>query len=115
MEKIKNKICKNCNYKNKEYNKYCQQCGNHLQGDKFSFQKLVSSFDFGNVAGAGMKGTSIAPLTSLGQKERKLAGKPNQEVIKRLILEDGKWFCPQCGQKNIQYDFQCTNCGSVYK
>lgn len=57
-------ICKECGFDNDEAAKYCQRCGSHLTQKK-NFKKFIESLNFGSVAGAGAKGTSIAPIAGM--------------------------------------------------
>lgn len=104
--------CKECGFDNDDAAKYCQKCGSYLTPKK-SFKKFMESLNFGNVAGAGAKGTSIAPLSGLeiDKNNRKNEYSPNEKVRRRYILEDGSWYCPYCGKKNIkQSEYFCGDC-----
>lgn len=107
-----NLICKECGFENDTAAKYCQKCGSHLIQKK-SLKKLVKSFNFGSVAGAGAKGTSIAPLAGMDidNNNRQSEGTMGQKVRKSYSLEDGSWYCPYCGKKNNkQSEFFCSDC-----
>lgn len=105
-------ICKKCGFDNDTAAKYCQKCGSFLTQKK-SLKKFIESLNFGSIAGAGAKGTSIAPLVGidLDNKNRQNEGVRNERVNKSYSLEDGSWYCPYCGKKNNkQSEFFCGDC-----
>ena len=104
-------ICENCGFDNDTVAKYCQNCGSFLKPQK-SFKKFIKSLNFGSIAGAGAKGTSIAPLSGidLDNKNRKNEDATTERVKKSYSLEDGSWYCPYCGEKNNQTQFLCRDC-----
>ena len=105
-------ICKECGFSNDPVARYCQKCGSFLTPKK-SLKKFVESLNFGSVAGAGAKGTSIAPLAGIeiDNNNRQNEGANNTRVNKSYSLEDGSWYCPYCGNKNNkQAEFSCADC-----
>ena len=86
--------------------KYCQNCGSFLKSKK-SFKKFIESLNFGSIAGAGAKGTSIAPLAGIDLDNKDVTSK---KVKKSYSLEDGSWYCPYCGKKNKETQFLCEEC-----
>lgn len=105
-------ICEKCGFDNDTIAKYCQKCGSFLKPKK-SFRKFIESLNFGSVAGAGAKGTSIAPLVGIeiDKNNRQNEGATNERVKKSYSLEDGSWYCPYCGKKNNkQAEFSCGDC-----
>lgn len=103
--------CTICSYENPEQSKYCQHCGTEL--------KRRHKFGLGNesrtIAGTGARGSSIAPLGGLAvesQAAEMAAGKIKNKFPRIIIkpLEDGTWYCPLCGDKNIGQNI-CKGCG----
>lgn len=103
-------ICKKCEFENLEGTKYCQKCGSKLK-------ESAKLFDFKNtkfLAGAGAKGSSIAPLAMMSVTNGTSDLGPVtsvKNVVKVLPLEDGRWYCPDCGELNPPHTFSCKGCG----
>ncbi|KHS58443.1 hypothetical protein QX51_02795 [Terrisporobacter othiniensis] len=109
---MSDRICKECGFDNDSVSKYCQKCGSFLTQKK-SLKKFVESLNFGSIAGAGAKGTSMAPLAGieLDKNNRENECSTNERVRKSYYLEDGSWYCPYCGKKNNkQAEFFCGDC-----
>ena len=106
-------ICENCGFDNDTAAKYCQNCGSFLKPQK-SFKKFIESLNFGSIAGAGAgaKGTSIAPLVGIDLDNKNSQNKDvmSKKVKKSYSLKDGSWYCPYCGKKNKQTRFLCEEC-----
>ena len=104
--------CKECGFDNDSVSQYCQKCGSFLTQKK-SLKKFVGSLNFGSIAGAGAKGTSMAPLAGieLDKNNRENECSTTERVRKSYSLEDGSWYCPYCGKKNNkQAEFFCSDC-----
>lgn len=103
--------CKKCSTNNTFGTKYCQHCGSPLTYRQ-SFTKMLASLNFDALAGLGQKNVSLAPLFTanlLGTKKPDVKrGKRIQ--IAAVPLPDGKWFCPDCGWKNLPGSLFCDNC-----
>ncbi|MGL6107904.1 hypothetical protein [Romboutsia sp.] len=104
-------ICNSCGFDNDPVAKYCQKCGSLLTHKK-SLNKFMKSLNFGSLAGAGSKGTSVAPIVGIDvdNKNRENESTTNERVSKSYSLEDGSWYCPYCGKKNRQTEFSCGDC-----
>ena len=103
--------CKKCSTNNTFGTKYCQHCGSPLTYRQ-SFTKMLAGLNFDALAGLGQKNVSLAPLFTanlLGTKKPDVKrGKRIQ--IAAIPLPDGKWFCPDCGWKNLPGSLFCDNC-----
>ncbi len=102
------RLCSNCNFENDTAALYCQKCGAKLPVKQL--KKFLNSLEFGSIAGAGQKGTSIAPLVGMTIDKNNSASTSTAIVRTRYTLEDGMWYCPYCGKKNRQTDIQCLAC-----
>ncbi len=102
--------CKKCNASNMPGTKYCQRCGSKLK-------ETAKLFDWKNtkfLAGAGNKGPSIAPLAmmSVANGTKDLGPVTTvKNLVKVNPLEDGRWYCPDCGELNAKHSFVCKGCG----
>lgn len=97
-------LCKKCKFENYDGTRFCQKCGAELPSRR--------SINLKGIAGMGMKGVSAAPLaarTVEGQSE-KLKSKSKFHV-KTVSLNDGSWYCPDCGQYNKSSAYFCSGCG----
>lgn len=103
--------CRACGYFNLPDTRYCQRCGKHLTLKKSFFQNLR----LGGLAGMGGRGVSIAPLTLTLKEnnnsftERSVKKRKSSSVV--VPLEDGSWYCPDCGHYNQKYTLSCPDCG----
>lgn len=100
-------LCRKCKFENHDGTKFCQNCGAEL-----SYKK---SLNLKGIAGMGMKGVSAAPLaarTVEGQANQlKNQSAKNKIHVKTLPLEDGSWYCPDCGEHNKASAYFCSGCG----
>lgn len=99
--------CKKCGFENYDGTKFCQRCGEGLPCKR--------SMNLNGIAGMGMKGVSIAPLVAgaveeQSKKEFKNSVKGSKHV-KTVPLEDGSWYCPDCGHHNNSFSIFCSGCG----
>lgn len=104
--------CKRCGGFNLPDTKYCQKCGQHLENRKK--KGFLKSASWKNVAGMGSKGISIAPLflTLMENKDVFTESRMKKKRTSIVIpLENGSWYCPDCGHHNRKYSFTCTDCG----
>ena len=83
-------------------------CGSLLKPTR-NIKTLLKSLNFGNVAGSGSKGVSIAPLVGI-ELDKKNNASDRKKVTQSHSLKDGSWFCPYCGQKNKPSQITCSNC-----
>lgn len=106
--------CKKCSFKNFPGTKFCQGCGEKLPRKK-DFKALVDSLDLKDIAGAGAKGVSVAPMAGRvieGQAEAAGAkANKNSTAAKVVLHDDGTWFCPDCGEHNRTGVRICKGCG----
>lgn len=68
------------------------------------------------MAGNGFKEISIAPLAVMGLEKKSQTDVDLQRVSKRkyvkvIPLENGDWYCPDCGEYNQPHTFHCKSCG----
>lgn len=106
-----NMKCKNCNFKNLDGTKYCQRCGRSLKTKR---PPLFSWKDTKVYAGLGHWGSSIAPLGAMKIENTasELGGVTKRSnLVKVQPLEDGSWYCPDCGTKNNPRTMFCKGCG----
>ena len=103
-------ICKKCNFENYDGTKYCQKCGGSIPRKKPLF-----SFENGKfLAGWGGKGIITAPLIGMaveGHANRYRDDKVHISTVPVIPLENGDWYCPECGQYNLKKDIFCKGCG----
>lgn len=108
--------CKKCFFENLPGTKYCQGCGEKLPR-KMDFKTLVDRLDLKDIAGAGAKGVSIAPMAGrVVEKQAKDAGGENgrkSRTAKVVPKSDGTWFCPDCGEHNKRGVRSCYGCGRI--
>lgn len=102
-------ICESCGFENDREAKYCQGCGSFLT-EKKSLKKIIKSLNFGSIAGAGAKGTSIAPLAGIDLDNKNKDSDSKERVCKSYSLKDGTWYCPYCGKNNRQVEYSCGDC-----
>ena len=100
-------VCKKCGFENLPGTQFCQRCGSKISL-KFT-DKIASS-----LAGTGQKGSSLAPLGAMAieaQTEElgKTAAPP--KLVPVIPLENGDWYCPDCGEYNPKYSLFCKNGG----
>lgn len=105
--------CNLRNYFNITGTRYCQKCGNFIK--RKSFVNFFKGMNFGGIAGLGSRGVSIAPATQLtmeisGKFEK--YSKSKKKTVMVVPLEDGTWYCPDCGQYNKSHSYICLGCGS---
>ena len=105
--------CKHCEFDNLDGTKYCQRCGkklsNHLIDSKWNKTKYL--------AGTGHKGSSLAPLGGMAieNQAKSLGGIiTHKHLTKVCPLEDGSWYCPDCGEPNPKHSTFCKGCGRDY-
>lgn len=105
--------CKACGYFNLPDTRYCQKCGQYLESKRK--KSFFHNLRWGNVAGLGSKGISIAPLTlTLMENNHTFTEKSESKNKSNSIVipfEDGSWYCPDCGHYNQKYSFLCADCG----
>ena len=106
--------CKKCSFENLPGTKYCQGCGEKLP-KKMDFKTLVDGLDLKDVAGAGAKGVSIAPMAGrVVEDQAKDAGakaSKSGRAVRVVLKSDGTWFCPDCGEHNKRGVRICKGCG----
>lgn len=77
-----------------------------------NIKKIFESLKLGNIAGMGAKGISIAPLFNL-ESEKNM--KKIFNITKVILLKDGWWYCPECGNHNKNLNVYCNSCGLYRK
>lgn len=104
-------ICKNCGVENLDGTRFCQGCGRPL----IPARHLFKNGNFKFLAGAGTKGSSIAPLVALSteRQAKELGGvlPRRKHMVKVVPLQNGSWYCPDCGQLNLPHALFCNSCG----
>lgn len=113
------KICKDCGFSNLDGTNYCQGCGSYLNSKKAKNMQNKKRGNFGFLAGNGLKDVSIAPLAILGlekmaQKDLDLQKLNKKSYVKVIPLENGDWYCPDCGEYNQPHSFHCKGCGREF-
>ena len=108
--------CKKCSAENLPGTNYCQGCGEKLP-KKRDLKTLLDSLDLKDIAGAGAKGVSAAPMAGrvVEDQARALgagAGKSGR-TAKVVPKSDGTWFCPDCGEHNRKSARTCLGCGRI--
>jgi len=97
-------LCKKCNFENYDGTRFCQKCGAELTSKRL--------FDLKGIAGLGMKGVSAAPLAARTIEGQSKEFKNKSKVyVKTQPLNDGSWYCPDCGQYNKVSSYFCSGCG----
>lgn len=102
--------CETCLFENAEGTRYCQRCGKKLKARK----PLFAWGDTKPWAGAGQKGTSMAPLGAMAvEKQAEELGEVtvHRTLVKVSPMEDGRWYCPDCGELNGKSVLTCKGCG----
>ena len=98
--------CKKCGFENLDGTRYCQRCG---QAQKVKAPLFGDNVGF--IAGAGSKGTSIAPLVAVQSSGKTQEGNKVGARVKVNPMEDGRWYCPDCGEVNEKISKICKGCG----
>ena len=93
-------VCKKCGFENLPGTQFCQRCGSKIS---LKFTDKIAS--------------SLAPLGAMAieaQTEElgKTAAPP--KLVPVIPLENGDWYCPDCGEYNPKYSLFCKNCGRDY-
>ena len=78
----------------------------------------LSSQDGGIIAAlANGQAFGLAPLVGMqidkDAKSKDIQRSP-QFLVKVEPLEDGGWYCPDCGNSNFPHASFCSNCGRVF-
>ena len=106
--------CKNCGFLNLKGTNYCQRCGKDIKKPRF-FLDLKTG---GMVAGISNKCFSLAPVVSVNiedQIENKVIKPIKKEHFVRVVpLENGDWYCPNCGEFNKKHNKICIGCGREF-
>ena len=97
-------LCEKCSFENYDGTKFCQKCGEKLSYKK-SIKKFLKNANLNGLAGMGMKGVSLAPLAGKNTTIKK------SNHVKTVALEDGSWYCPDCGKHNSPFTSFCSGCG----
>lgn len=92
--------CRACGQENCRDTRYCQKCGGELPA-KFTYK-------LGFLAGNGLKEASVAPIMTSDFCSPTVRARRKVPVFP---LEDGSWFCPDCGDKNLKAAVFCRGCG----
>lgn len=107
--------CIHCRTENVEGTTYCQNCGAKM-AVKVSLRESLRLW--GNkkaFAGMGIRGTSIAPLAAMSIEKSGEWLENQKKKGKKLVpvrpLEDGSWYCPDCGELNQKHTTFCKGCG----
>lgn len=99
--------CRKCGFENYSGTRYCQRCG---QAQKVKAPLFGDNLAY--IAGAGDKDISIAPLlASQNNKTDNLVKSRVASKVKVNPLEDGRWYCPDCGELNEKFAKTCKGCG----
>lgn len=113
MLKHKSLICNACGCYNLPNTCYCQKCGNYI-----ATQRKPSFFEglrLEGIAGMGGRGISIAPATSIIMEKghkfvgESVSGRKSGSIV--VPLDDGSWYCPDCGHYNRKHVIICPDCG----
>jgi predicted amidophosphoribosyltransferase len=100
-------LCKKCSFENYDGTRFCQRCGKKLSHR--------GSFNLSGLAGMGMKGVSIAPLAARTVEAQATEEFKNSKIstayVKTVPLEDGSWYCLNCGKYNSSFTLFCSGCG----
>lgn len=105
--------CAKCNSDNLAGTKYCQKCGGKVKEASLFTSWKETKF----LAGMGAKGSSLAPLGAMAVEEQsKELGSvtTHKTLVKVLPLDDGRWYCPDCGELNDKRILSCKGCGRDY-
>ena len=102
-------LCQKCGFENYPHTKYCQKCGSSivtLTKDKFFH------FFLGGIARICNPSYTIAPLIGLQlDNTNQISNSPSYKNVPVVPLEDGSWYCPDCGEHNNKNRYICYGCG----
>ena len=107
---MKEMICKNCGYKNKPGDHYCQRGGQYIK-PKGTLAQGIKTWDFRGLAGVGRRDVNVAPLFTAQKQVTQANNQPSPSLVDPL--PDGQWYCPDCGTLNTSSERFCKNCGKV--
>lgn len=106
--------CKKCSLDNLPGTRFCQGCGDKLPKKK-DFKTFLDGLDLKDIAGAGAKGVSVAPMAGrvIEDQAKESGGKTgsNRRTARVVPKSDGTWFCPDCGEHNKRGVRTCFGCG----
>lgn len=99
--------CLKCHFENYDGTVYCQKCGNYLKKSKVH---LNHGF-FGAIAKLSNSGNTMAPLVGLQVDANAKNTTKTHHKAPIIPLEDGSWYCPDCGEHNKKAQYICRGCG----
>lgn len=77
---------------------------------------MINSKNTKYAAGAGQKGTSLAPLGAMAIEEQAKELGPvttHKSFVKVCPMVDGTWYCPDCGELNKKGSNFCKGCERI--
>lgn len=101
--------CSRCSFENYSEANYCQKCGKYIKGRRISLCHVFA----GGLAKFANSGYVMAPLIGL-QIDSSKKSNLKKSNIPIIPLEDGSWYCPDCGEHNKKNQFICRGCGKEY-
>lgn len=113
-------ICTNCKHENYNDSNFCYYCGSELRkntlvsspvGDTVTAYSIPTSGVrfYQGIGNAILQGASVLMRNKESMTDTKYR---NYHTNARVHpLENGDWFCPDCGEKNHSNDRSCRGCG----
>lgn len=61
-----------------------------------------------------MANPQMGLATFVGMQIDQNAARPQRRRARVDPMEDGQWFCPDCGHLNRKFDLSCISCGREF-
>lgn len=112
--------CKNCNHKNSNEANFCYYCGAQLHRNTLVSAPVGNTVTAYSAPTSGIRyfqgiGNSILQNANIMLRNKESfnnKGYRNYSTGAKVHpLENGEWFCPDCGEKNNVYERSCRGCG----
>lgn len=112
--------CNSCNYPNNDNANFCCRCGAELYNDTLVSESIGNTATAFSIPTAGVRAFSgvngnyalqtaaMAVRNSVKEHETLREYTTN---VKVQPMENGDWFCPDCGELNNHNDRSCRGCG----
>ncbi len=111
--------CKTCNYPNYDNANFCCRCGAPLYKDTVVSSPVGKTVTAYSIPTSGIRAfqgignyalqRAVLEVRNRGKNHQKL--KEYTTYAKVQPMENGEWFCPDCGELNNHNDRSCRGCG----
>lgn len=115
---METKRCKACHHENQGTAQFCTECGAQLDDEE---KKRGSFLEHGFAPdpnanmqfSRGFNPSAVIDSVSLERTMTEgIQGGDHKTVDTRVEMnEDGDWYCPDCGERNLSGHMSCKGCG----